>query len=119
MSLLDMTGFIDDTFKSVTATRTYNAPGSYVAGIWQAGAESTADFDVSLQPLNHKDINFLNEGGERITDTRKVYVNKSVSDLGNGDRWAFAGVDGVFKAVGIDNRPWRNYCRFYAVRLDT
>lgn len=118
MSLLDMDGFIDDTFKSMIGTRTYEAQGSYVNGIWQAGAESTADYDVNLQPLNMKDINFLNEGGERTTDTRKVYVNKSVSGLANNDKWLFAGVDGTFKCVGLDNRPWRNYCKFYAVRLD-
>jgi hypothetical protein len=118
MNLLDMSGFVDDVFKSVTATRTYEATGSYTDGIWTPGAESTKDYAVNLQPLSSKDIKFLNEGGERIEDSRKVYVNDDVADISNGDRWAFAGVDGEFRAIGIDNRPWRNYCRFYAVRLD-
>lgn len=114
---LDMEFFIDDAFKSVTATRT-SSSGSYVDGIFAPSAGSPENFDVTLQSLNQKDINFLDNGGERTTDTRKVYVNTNISSLDNRDVWSFSGVDGTFKAVGIDNRPWRNYCRFYAVRLD-
>ena len=119
MSILSMSGFIDAAFKSVTATRKSNATGSYVDGIWVDGVETAKDYDVNLQSLSAADINFLNEGGERIADSRKVYVNSATDEsFKNGEIWTFTGVNGNFKCNGLDNRPWRNYCRFYAIRMD-
>lgn len=121
---LDMSGFIDDVFQSHVGTRINKTGGGYVDGIWQDGTESTTTHTVNVQPLNQKDINFLQMGGERIQDTRKVYVNDGISpDISEADEWTFVNVDGepldgTFKCYSLNNRPSRNYCRFYAVRID-
>jgi len=121
---LDMFGHIDDVFESGIGTRTAKSGGGYVDGVWVPGTESTTDHRVNIQPLNQKDINFLQLGGERVQDTHKIYVNDGISpSISESDTWTFvdAGgneIDGSFKCISLDNRPWRNYCRFYAVRLD-
>lgn len=115
---LDMSGHIDDVFESVKATRTVKG-GSWVNGEWVSGAESSTTHRVNVQPLNGKDINALTLVGERIQDTRKVYVNDgTMASIQPSDIWTFPDVDGTFKCYGLDNRPWRNYCRFYAIRMD-
>ncbi len=119
MSFLDFEGFIDDAyFKSTSGTQTI-ITASYIDGIASETTEANSYSRLNIQPLNDRDINFLASGGERIQDTRKVYVNEAVDSISETDKWTFDGIDGTFKATSIDNRPWRNYCKFYAVRLDT
>lgn len=121
---LDMGGHIDAVFKSGVGTRSAKSGGDYVKGIWTEGTTEETTHSVNIQPLNQKDINFLQSGGERIADTRKIYVNDGVSpSISEADTWTFTDADGssisgTFKVYSLDNRPWRNYCRFYAVRLD-
>lgn len=118
MSLLDFEGFIDDGyFKSTSGTRT-GVSVTYTDGKAVETTTETTYSRLNVQPLNQRDINFLQDGGERIQDTRKVYVNEAVSDISEDDRWTFDDVSGTFKCTGIDNRPWRNYCRFYAIKVD-
>ena len=124
LTSIDMGGHIDDVFQSGTGFRVAKSGGGYVSGIWEDGTEAVTPHKINIQPLNQKDINFLQLGGERIHDTRKIYVNDGVSpSISEADTWALVDVNGnsingTFKAYSLDNRPWRNYCRFYAVRLD-
>lgn len=124
LTSIDMGGHIDDVFQSGVGYRTAKTGGGYANGVWVEGTETTTPHKINIQPLNQKDINFLQQGGERIQDTRKIYVNDGISpSISEADAWAFVDVngnaiDGVFKCVSLDNRPWRNYCRFYAVRID-
>lgn len=116
---LDMSGHIDTVFKSVTATRTAKSGGEYTDGIWVAGTETETTHAANVQPLNNKDIDFLTLAGERIRDSRKVYINDgTMASISESDTWTFPNVDGTFKTYSLDNRPWRNYCKFYAIRLD-
>lgn len=121
---LSMSGHIDDVFTSGVGTRVAKSGGGYVDGKWVAGSEATTTHTVNIQPLNQKDINFLQLGGERVQDTRKVYVNDGTSAvIMEADQFTFVdssgdAIDGTFKAYSVDNRPWRDYCKFYAVRLD-
>lgn len=124
LTSIDMGGHIDDVFQSGVGSRTSKTGGGYVEGIWQEGLTNVTPHKVNIQPLNQKDINFLQMGGERIQDTRKIYVNDGVGpSISEADEWTFVDVNGnsingKFKVFSLDNRPWRNYCRFYAVRLD-
>lgn len=114
-----MGGHIDDVFESMKGHRKGKSSGGYVDGKWVEGLPEETTHRVNLQQLNQQDINFLQIGGERIQDTRKVYVNDGLMiNLKDADEWTFEGVSGTYKAVSTDNRHWRNYCRFYAVRLD-
>ncbi len=121
---LSMSGHIDDVFTSGVGTRASKSGGGYVDGKWVAGSETSTTHTVNIQPLNQKDINFLQLGGERVQDTRKVYVNDGTSAvIREADQFTFVdsngdAIDGTFKAYSVDNRPWRDYCKFYAVRLD-
>jgi hypothetical protein len=116
---LDMSGHIDSTFESVTATRAAKAGGAYVDGKWVDGSSTATNHTVNLQPLNDRERKTLQEAGERIVDARKCYVNDGDTySVSEADTWSFTGVDGVFKTVSVDNRPWRNYCKIVVSRID-
>ena len=124
LTSIDMSGHIDDVFQSGTGTRTSSVDGEYVDGIWQEGTPVITTHKINIQPLNQEDINFLTLGGERIQDTRKIYVNDGIdATISDNDTWTFVdingnAINGEFKPVSLDNRHWINYCKFYAVRLD-
>lgn len=118
---LDMFGHIDDVFTSTIGTRTAYSGGGYVDGKWTEGIPSLSEHNVNVQPLNMKQIETLQIGGERIKDYRQVWVNDgSIADIAESDTWVFTGVEGSFKTTQLDNRvPFgRNYCKFIAVRID-
>ena len=55
-----------------TITRRREAPGSYVAGEWAAGAITETALAASVQPLVLEDSDFV--GGAQLSDRRKVFV---------------------------------------------
>lgn len=118
--ILNMSGHVDSVFRSTTGTRTSTTGGGYVDGRYVPSAEVvTVHPNVNLQPLSDRQISQLQSGGERIEDARRVYINDgSTHNLQPSDKWTFNGVEGEFKMTALDNRPWRNYCRFIAVRVD-
>lgn len=123
LTSIDMGGHIDDVFQSHVGTRTLTG-GDYVVGIWQGETPIVTTHRVNVQPLNQKDINFLTLGGQRVQDTKKIYINDgTMASITPAGKWTFVdvtgdAVDGTYKCVSLDNRPSRNYCKFYAVRLD-
>jgi hypothetical protein len=123
LTSIDMGGHIDDVFQSGVGTRTTKT-GDYFEGIWIDGLPDVTTHKVNIQPLNQEDINFLTLGGERIQDTRKIYVNDGVNyAISDKSTWTFVDIDGnpidgIFKTISLSNRPWRRTCKLYAVRLD-
>ncbi len=116
---LDMNGFIDSTFVSVAAVRTGRAGGGYTDGIWVAGTPTESPHTINLQALSGADRVTLADGAERLVDARVIHVNDGIDySISEADTWIFTGVDGVFKTVSLDNRPWRNYCRAIVSRID-
>ena len=116
--MLDMEGHIDDCFESVNATRT-SRPGSFVDGKWVTTAGVSTPHSVTLQSVSEKEIDNLSKGGERIVDARKIYINDgNLYSISPSDDWTLNGIDGVFKTVKSDNRPWRNYCKLIVSRKD-
>lgn len=115
---LDMFGTIDDTFQSVAATRT-PITTLLVLGIPSVTEGNPIAHKVTLQPVSDKEIQFLGLGARRIGDLRKIYVNDGeTQSIAPSDVWTLAGVDGKFRAIKIDNRPWRNYARIIISRED-
>lgn len=113
---LSMKGHIDNVFKSVPATHVGKS-GSYVNGIWKEVLTSPVAFLVNIQPLSDKELDFLRQGGERIVDPRKIYVNSGDLDaIQLAGEWVFLGQR--WKIIRTDNRPWRNYCRVTVDRFD-
>lgn len=113
---LDMFGHIDDAFRSVPATRSEKG-GAYVDGIWQETPGAPVAYTINTQPASDKEIDFLVQGGERITEARRVYVNSGdLNAINLKGEWDILGVK--WKEVQLDNRPWNNYCKAIVVRLD-
>lgn len=114
---LNMSGHIDDVFESIPVTLTYQAGGAYVNGIWQDGTETTVSYRANVQQLDDKELSNLMLAGQRILDSRKVYINDGdleLLKLGEdmrleGDEW---------KIVERDVREWRNYAKIIVVRYD-
>lgn len=114
---LNMEGQIDGVFESVEASRTVDDGGAWVDGIWTPGTPSTAPYIVNIQPASDREVDFLRQGGERITDARRIYINQGDMQLiDQTGTWAFLGQQ--WKAVKVDNRYWRNYCKVIVMRID-
>lgn len=115
---LDMTGHIDDVFVSTPAERVRYDAGSFVDGIWQEGAEDRSSHKITLQALSDRELESM-FGAERLTDVRKLYVNDTAGyTLTQQDFWEFQGVDGQYKVISMDFRPWRNYAKLIVSRKD-
>lgn len=113
---LNMSGHIDAVFKSVDATH-IGKSGAYVDGIWTPVLAEPVSFRVNIQPLTDKELNFLQQGGERIIDPRKIYVNSgNLESIQLDGEWVFLGQR--WKIIKTDNRPWRNYCKVVVDRYD-
>lgn len=114
---LDMGGMVDAVFQSVPATRTVVTPGTYVNGIAVPGSIMNTSYTVNIQSASDREIDFLSEGGERVLDMRRVYVNDGdIQPIDNSGEWVFLGQR--WKPLRCDNRYWRNYCKLIVVRLD-
>ena len=118
MPALDMFGFVDSVFVSVSAVRISTDGGDYDDdGIWQDGVETKHDHTVTIQPASDREINFLNQGGERIVDARRIYINDGVDvSISPTDMWEFSGQR--WKCISMDSRPWRSYCKLIVSRVD-
>lgn len=113
---LSMLGQVDSVFVSVPATRT-TSPGSYVDGIWTPGTGATTAHTVNIQPATDREIDFIQRGGERIVDLRRIYINDGDMQLiDQTGTWTFLGQQ--WKAVKCDNRYWREYCKVLVNRID-
>ena len=113
---LNMEGQIDDVFVSVAASRTVTG-GALVEGIWVPGPPVTTDYRVNIQPASDREVDFIRQGGERITDVRRIYINEGEMQLiDQTGIWTF--LSQQWKAVKCDNRWWRNYCKVLVMRID-
>lgn len=113
---LSMQGHIDGVFQSVPASRTV-AGGTWVDGIWTPGVPVTSPYVVNIQPAADREVDFIRQGGERIVDARRIYINEGDMQLiDQTGTWEFLGQK--WKAVKVDNRYWRNYCKVIVSRID-
>lgn len=113
---LNMQGHIDDVFKSVDAVHVAKG-GEYVDGIYQRVSSDPVPYKVNIQPLSEREIDFLERGGERIVDGRRIYVNSGdLTRIQLGDEWVFLGQR--WKVIKTDNRPQRTYCKVIVSRID-
>ena len=114
---LSMIDHIDAVFQSVPATRTVAGAGAWVNGVWVPCADVTHPYIVTIQPATDQELQFLNQGAERFTDVRRVYINEGNMELINetGD-WEFLGKR--WKSIKCDNRYWRDYCKVFVSKYD-
>ena len=115
---INMSGHIDVMFRSTEATRT-TTPGSYVDGIWMPGTPVVETFTVNVQQVSPQELNFLTQGGERVLDLRRIYVNDGpMENIDETGVWHFLDLD--WKTVSLDNRAkfGRKYCKIIVSRVD-
>ena len=113
---LNMQGQIDGVFQSVPASRTVTG-GQHVNGLWVPGTAVTSPYVVNIQPATDREVDFIRQGGERIVDGRRIYINEGDMQLiDQTGTWEFLGQQ--WKAVKVDNRHWRNYCKVIVSRID-
>lgn len=118
MSLLDMTGAnagMDPVEVFIIRGSTGNA--FFKNGRFTKDSGNKDKKNVTLQALNPDEIKYIT-GGQRISDTRKFYLNDgTVISPENGDKIE---IDGdLWSVVIADNRPWHNYCKAIIVKNDT
>ncbi|WKL65470.1 hypothetical protein Q1Z72_19475 [Pseudomonas qingdaonensis] len=114
---LSMHGQIDGVFQSVPASRTVDTTGDFIDGIWVPGTTATSPYVVNIQPATDREVDFIRQGGERIVDARRIYINEGDMQLiDQTGTWQFLGQQ--WKAVKVDNRYWRNYCKVIVSRID-
>jgi hypothetical protein len=116
---LDMFGQIDDVFTSTyDAVRISKTGGGYVDGIWQDGTESRTTHPLTnIQQVRDRELEFLMNGGQRIGDTRVLYLNDGITEeINRGNEWEFFGQR--WKVLKLDLRPLRNYCKIIVERID-
>lgn len=113
---LNMDGMIDGVFTSVAASRTVTG-GALVEGIWIPGLPVTTVYVVNIQPATDREVDFLRQGGERVTDVRRIYINQGeMQGIDQTGTWEF--LSQQWKSVKCDNRYWRNYCKVLVMRID-
>lgn len=82
---------------------------------------SASVFNGNIQAAPSKDIEFLDIGAERVTDTRLVHRNDGggIDVSGPGKLADILQFDGAYwKCLSVDYRPWRSYCRAIVIKLD-
>lgn len=113
---LSMGGHIDATFRSSYVMH-IAITEQYVDGISTKIESPPVQFPANIQPLSDRDIGFLQQGGERILDPRRLWVNSGdLESIKLGDEWEFLGQR--WKTIRLDNRPWNKYCRVTVDRND-
>ena len=118
-----MLGHIDANFVSMDANQITVTGGDYDDdGIWQDGTEIASPYSATIQPLNSREINNLNIGGERVNDYRKIYVNEGdFHALSPSAYWEFdannAGIQ-RYKVYQSDIRVSRAYAKLVVVLID-
>lgn len=117
---LDMQGHVDAKFESIPVVRIkVNGRNNYVNGILQpTDAPDDSQFIVNVQKASDRQIETLARAGKRVLDVRNLYVNNGdIESITEQDDWEF--LNQRWQTVGLDNRPWRNYCKVVVSRYDT
>ena len=97
--------------------RRRQGPGSRVAGQYVPGAVTETTLRASVQPVRADDL--LTQGGERLSDRRRLYVPgraqlRAAADDGEADEVL---LDGEIFAV-VEAEVWRSYTRAVVLRVE-
>jgi hypothetical protein len=118
---LDMSGHVDDTFKSADVWRVPVGGDYDDTGIYQPTEGEKVRFDANVQPLNDRQFQRMKEGNKRIVDARVIRINDGdLASIELTDDWEMDAGYGLKRWItkSLDNRPWRNYCKITVVRYD-
>ena len=125
-----MYNFIDINF-STHEIMIQSKEGSYVNGVWTLTKPESdpKKYNASVQPLNPKEIQSLEQGGRRLIDAKRAYINNgdeqtvnifpsskvcilsSPNDIPSKD-------DYIYQVIQTDLRPERQYFKLIIARID-
>lgn len=115
---LSMSGHIDNTFYSELSLTYHAVERTETNGIFTNTVTSVMSFRATVQPLSPRELNLLGIGLERIQDYRKIYINSGNMELLNRLNGYFTLNGEKFKAIQVDYRPARKYCKLILCRWD-
>lgn len=115
MGVFEMDGEIDNDFTTDEVTHIPSV-GSYENGVWVESGGSQKVVSACIQPLSKRELSFLQNGGERVSDFRKLYVTQQIEDLTLMSQFEFFGQR--WKVVEFDARPENTYYNIIVARFD-
>jgi hypothetical protein len=119
----NMDDLIDFDFQTHTI-KVLQQSGEYVDGTYVVSANTSQSYEGTVQPLNERERQALDQGGQRVIDARKIYINGYnnieispadivvISDIPNNE------LVGRFKVFATDIRRARGYCKIMVGAID-
>lgn len=115
MGVFEMDGEIDNDFTTAQVVHIKEV-GTYVEGVFVSQEGGRETFSACIQPMSNREIAYLENGGERISDARKLYITQSIDGLDLRSRFEFFGQ--VWKVFEFDSRPENTYNKIIVARVD-
>ena len=81
--------------------------------------ETEFEYRANVQPLNPRERRAIEEGGQRLLDARKIYINyDKTPKVFPSDRVEIDGLEGQYEIVRSDIRIERQYCKIIVSKVD-
>ena len=119
----NMEDLIDFNFRTHFIT-VLKQSGEYVDGTYVMNTSSSQSYEGTVQPISERERQALDQGGQRIIDARKIYINGYNNiDVSPSDTLLIADVPngetvGRFKVFAVDLRRARAYCKIMVGLID-
>lgn len=115
MGVFEMNGEIDNDFTTTEVVHVKEG-GTYVDGVFVSQVAGRQSLSACIQPMSNREIAYLENGGERISDARKLYITQAIDGLDLRSRFEFFGQ--VWKVFEFDARPENTYYKIIVARVD-
>lgn len=115
MGIFEMNGEIDNDFTTTQVVHIREG-GTYVDGVFVSQEAGRETFSACIQPVSNREIAFLENGGERISDARTLYITQPINGIDLRSKFEFFGQ--VWKVFEFDSRPENTYYKIIVARVD-
>lgn len=115
MGIFDMTGEVDYDFTTHDVVFVKDE-GQFIDGAWVQVDGERKTYQACVQPVGGRELSFLQNGGERISDFRKLYITQKIEGLELDGVFEFLGQR--WKVVDFDDRPENTYTKITVARID-
>ena len=119
----NMHDLIDFNFRTHTIS-VLKQSGEYVDGTYVINTSSSQSYEGTVQPISERERQALDQGGQRVVDARKIYINGyNDIDVSPSDTLLITDIPdgemvGKFKVFAVDLRRARAYCKIMAGIID-
>lgn len=116
MSAFEMIDVVSADFDTGYNVLHYPVKVQYVDGVLIQTKGTAKEHVANVQPLSEKEIGYLQNGGERIVDSRKLYITTPIEGLSLDSVFEFLGHS--WKVFKYDARPENTYYKIIVARVD-